>query len=317
MAKELPYFKMYPKDFDTDESARLMDIREAGLYLYCLNHAWINEGLPSDPEEISRALRVGRQDFNAAWPRVSKCFILRAGRLINQRQEEERDDAISKGNSNSKSANLRWARKRERDLAEANAMRTQCERNATNTDAMRTHSEPTDESHGIQDDISYLDDTSTNGANGHANALNSHSERNANAVPRAYESDSDSSITKKPTNNGNASVSGDSWFEEIYSRHPKKKNRGIAATYLSEITVDREEFDRVHLLWCVEWAKEKPQFAPELSQWILDQGWKYPPNSNGNGSHGKTQPTGCPVCKVKPCVCYERQLAREAAANEA
>lgn len=74
---------------------------------------------------------------------------------------------------------------------------------------------------------------------------------------------------------------GDDFFEKIYSRHPKKKDRGLAQTNLSqsaaESDFDSAEFNRVHELWCFEWAKEKPGFAPTLAQWILDQGWRYPP----------------------------------------
>lgn len=104
--------------------------------------------------------------------------------------------------------------------------------------------------------------------------------------------------------------SGEEWFEEIYTRHPKKKDRGIASQYISQLSVDRVEFDRVHLLWCEEWAKEKSTFAPSLAQWILDQGWKYPPNGNGRKP---PRQSGCPVCRVVPCNCFERELAREAA----
>jgi len=96
-----------------------------------------------------------------------------------------------------------------------------------------------------------------------------------------------SSSVDKPTGTENSSIeekSGEDWFEEIYKRHPKKKDRGLAENYLSQITVDRKEFDRVHILYCEEWAKDKPGFAPTLAQWILDQGWKYPPgNSGGSG----------------------------------
>lgn len=111
------------------------------------------------------------------------------------------------------------------------------------------------------------------------------------------------------SNNGSLQDSGADWFEEIYTRHPKKKDRGMAAQYLSQVTIDRAEFDRVHKLCCVEWAKEKANFAPSLAQWILDQGWKYPPNGNGNGN-GAAKPSGCPVCNVTPCECFKRRLAK-------
>lgn len=81
---------------------------------------------------------------------------------------------------------------------------------------------------------------------------------------------------------------GAEWFEEVYTRHPKKKDRGLAQNYLSEVAAaadfSKDEFDRVHKLWCVEWSNDKPQFVSTLSQWILDKGWKYPPGVEKNGS---------------------------------
>ncbi len=98
------------------------------------------------------------------------------------------------------------------------------------------------------------------------------------------------------------------WFEEMYTRHPKKKDRGLAEQNLSEVAVngfDRREFDRVHILWCAEWAKDKPQFAPTLAQWILDQGWKYPPNGHVKAqieAHAETR-YKCWKCQANPCLC--------------
>lgn len=87
------------------------------------------------------------------------------------------------------------------------------------------------------------------------------------------------------------------WFEEVYTRHPKKKDRGLAMNYLVEASsssgFSREEFDRVHRLWCLEWAKDKPQFGPTLAQWILDVGWKYPPGVEKNGA-GPANPAHIP-----------------------
>src|SRR5438105_1145219 len=90
---------MYPKDFDTDAGVRALDLAEIGLYLCCLNHAWVNGGLDERPEEIARALRVPVSEFDRLWPRVSKLFTPNgSGMLVNRRQEEERTEAIAKSN---------------------------------------------------------------------------------------------------------------------------------------------------------------------------------------------------------------------------
>jgi uncharacterized protein YdaU (DUF1376 family) len=105
VAKKLPYYKMYPNDFDADEKVRLLDCREAGLYLFALNHSWNNDGLPGDDGEVGKMLKVPIRDFRLAWPAVKKCFVLcEDGRLRNMRQEDERVKAITKSDTASISA---------------------------------------------------------------------------------------------------------------------------------------------------------------------------------------------------------------------
>lgn len=84
----------------------------------------------------------------------------------------------------------------------------------------------------------------------------------------------------RPPNNPAPKQEGADWFEEVYKRHPKKGDRGLAQQYLAQSDaegVDRREFDRVHRLWCDRWNEDGPQFAPKLCQWIMDQGWRYEP----------------------------------------
>jgi len=93
----LPYFSLYPKDFDTDAKVRAMEDRELGLYIRCLNYSWVNDGLPADPEEVRRAFRDTPGAFAEKWPRVEACFPVAAdGRRRNPRQEKERAQAIEK-----------------------------------------------------------------------------------------------------------------------------------------------------------------------------------------------------------------------------
>jgi uncharacterized protein YdaU (DUF1376 family) len=93
----LPYYSMYPKDFDSDDAVRAMEDSELGLYIRCLNHSWINDGLPADPEEIRRRFRDPPNEFARKWKRVELCFPVAAdGKRRNPRQERERAQAIAK-----------------------------------------------------------------------------------------------------------------------------------------------------------------------------------------------------------------------------
>lgn len=116
---KLPFYSLYPSDFDQDEAIRGMTDEEVGFYVRCLNHAWINNGLPPEHEEIERVI-PGRRDheaFERIWKRVSRCWVLihtQGGpRLVNARQEDEREKAAEKSAINRQKVNKRWARERE------------------------------------------------------------------------------------------------------------------------------------------------------------------------------------------------------------
>jgi len=93
--KALPYFKLYPSDAELDENFRAMDDSELGFYWRCLNHSWVNHGLPADPETRARVLRCEKSYADIQWQRVGKCFGPMKGnpdRLVNPRQEKDRPD---------------------------------------------------------------------------------------------------------------------------------------------------------------------------------------------------------------------------------
>ncbi len=107
--QSLPYFRWFPKDFDSDDHVRSMEDCELGLYLRCLNHSWVNDGLPSEPDEIRRRFRDNEKDFDTKWKRVAPCFpISEDGRRRNPRQEKERSEVIEKGKRARDAARKRW-----------------------------------------------------------------------------------------------------------------------------------------------------------------------------------------------------------------
>ncbi len=108
--KKLPYYPLYPSDFDADENIRGMDDAELGFFIRCLNHAWMNRGLPADPEEIDRVIPGRRaKPFADTWPRVSRSFVPSSdGRLINPRQESERQEANTKASVALENIQRRW-----------------------------------------------------------------------------------------------------------------------------------------------------------------------------------------------------------------
>lgn len=123
MASEFPFYKMYPKDAETDENFRAMSDEELGFYWRCLNHSWLNNGLPSDAARRARVLGKSQHDHDRLWVVVGLCFQIAAEdsiRVINPRQEKERNEAKAKAEKAAESAKRRWT--------DANVMRTHSER---------------------------------------------------------------------------------------------------------------------------------------------------------------------------------------------
>lgn len=134
MSKALPYYKMYPADAETDENFRAMTDEELGFYWRCLNHCWINGSLPADPEERARVMRTPQEIADRLWKRVGKCFVEFAEdsiRVVNRRQEKEREEARSK----SEKARLSVASRKDR--RDTNVIRTLYER--TTNDPIRAY----------------------------------------------------------------------------------------------------------------------------------------------------------------------------------
>lgn len=110
---DLPYFQWYPADCDTDEKVKSMSDAELGFYVRCLNHAWLNRGLPADSKERARCLRVSESYLSKMWARVGNCFELSPhdqNRLVNNRQEFERSKALDKSKNNTRAVRTRYER---------------------------------------------------------------------------------------------------------------------------------------------------------------------------------------------------------------
>jgi uncharacterized protein YdaU (DUF1376 family) len=107
---KLPFYSMYPSDFDVHEAVRGMTDAEVGFFVRCLNHAWMNEGIPADEEELERVIpgKRSEEEFKRIWKRVSRCFVQVGDRLVNPRQEEERAEAKERSKKSREKAEKRW-----------------------------------------------------------------------------------------------------------------------------------------------------------------------------------------------------------------
>ncbi len=111
MAKQYPYFLWFPKDAESDEKYSMMTDAEVGFFHRCLNKSWVNEGLPKDPEARARLLKKKREIADKRWTVVGECFVesdMFDGRLVNPRQEIQRERAMTKSRKARESAEYRY-----------------------------------------------------------------------------------------------------------------------------------------------------------------------------------------------------------------
>lgn len=124
-----PAFQWYPKDCDTDESVRGMDDREFGFYMRCLNHSWLNEGLPADLAELARVIGRPPAYVRKVWPRVGRCFSEKNGRFFNEKQEAQRGNVREFVDRQRKAAEAKW--KKTQVVSDAVALPVQCSASAS------------------------------------------------------------------------------------------------------------------------------------------------------------------------------------------
>lgn len=110
MSRELPYFRWYPGDAESDSKYVAMTFAERGLYHKALNYAWMNDGLPIEDSEVGRVLKMTVRELNSIWPRVRQCFEEVNAKLCNRRQEEERSYAKNKSERATESIRKRYER---------------------------------------------------------------------------------------------------------------------------------------------------------------------------------------------------------------
>lgn len=108
MSRELPYFRWYPSDAQSDLKYRSLSRAEKGLFHDALDFSWMNDGLPDNDAAIGRALNMTVKELKTLWPSVRECFHLsEEGKLRNNRQEQERAAALLKSEKSTKAANTR------------------------------------------------------------------------------------------------------------------------------------------------------------------------------------------------------------------
>ena len=107
LSRELPYFRWYPGDAQSDLKYRSLTRAERGLFHDALDLAWTSNGLPDDDSAVGRALGMTVREVKELWLTVRECFpVSEDGKRRNKRQEIERAEAIRLSEARSKAGSV-------------------------------------------------------------------------------------------------------------------------------------------------------------------------------------------------------------------
>jgi len=145
----LPYFRLYPTDYEADTSH--LTLIEDGAYNRLLRLCWTTPGcsLPDDLDWIMRRMRVRDDaDRQAVETVLSEYFIRGDQRVSNKRLMQEYEYALNRHDAASENSMKRWAKNKPLKTKEkapsgrnATAMRAQCNGNA-NQNQNQNHNTP-------------------------------------------------------------------------------------------------------------------------------------------------------------------------------
>jgi len=116
------WFPMYCNDFLASTKIAVMTTEEIGAYTLLLCHAWQDPqcSLPADEETLKKLGRISGDISN-----IRACFIVKRGRLVNERLLKEWVKANHNKEMASQSAKQRWDKKRTTDAMRSH-IRTPC-----------------------------------------------------------------------------------------------------------------------------------------------------------------------------------------------
>lgn len=276
-----PWFPWWPKDFDTDERVRLMDDADIGFFARCLNHSWLNDGLPESIQEIARMLRCRVDYAQRRWLRVGPCWDLIEGRYRNPKQETFRAKTAAISDKRKGAAEERW-NSIEVDVKSKGDKRSISQNLPPNEGLGRIKNEQ----------------VQTHQQNADANACGLHPYTRAFPFPYPYpEEEKNTPLTPRrgeceqtplPPDSAEVAIRAPSFDESlieiatrIHDRHPAlrrcglkevaDKLRTIAKQVPAKERIDRLcEIEKCHADWCdhPDWQKEGGQYAKGLDNWL-------------------------------------------------
>lgn len=109
-SKRSPAFQFYPAEFLASRKVDRMSMTERGIYITLLCQCWLDNGLPTDLDELADAVRMKPAQFKRLWEnsKLRLCFQERGGKLHHDRLDVERKKQVEYRRRQADAANKRW-----------------------------------------------------------------------------------------------------------------------------------------------------------------------------------------------------------------
>jgi uncharacterized phage protein (TIGR02220 family) len=128
----IPYMQFYIADYMADTQG-LTTIEHGAYLLLIMNYYQTGKSLVDNDQVLARFCRTSVQKWLRLKPMLKNFFSIEGGKWYHKRIEEDFNRIAEKSLKSRDAALSRWSKERENSTNEkyANAMRTQCERNAS------------------------------------------------------------------------------------------------------------------------------------------------------------------------------------------
>jgi uncharacterized protein YdaU (DUF1376 family) len=144
------WYRHVPRDFMSSPDVAMMTTEEIGSYFLLLQAAWLGGEsctLPNDLERLSKLARVNTLSEIV----LSKFHKDKKGRLFNPRLRDEWEEALKRSEHGKNNATKRWKERMPRHSgADATALPSQCQPNATNTNTNTNKRKDQNRLHGAE-----------------------------------------------------------------------------------------------------------------------------------------------------------------------
>lgn len=106
--KTHPYFRWFPERVQANEFYRKLTNEELGFYFRCLEHAWLNNGLPTDLNHLAKLLGQNPKTVRRIWRSLADHWSIKNGRFVDPSQEIERNLLIERSKAATNAVRKRY-----------------------------------------------------------------------------------------------------------------------------------------------------------------------------------------------------------------